>query len=99
MAVYKNWRSGTYRFSHTTKDYTYPELKRFFRIDGSEVVYCTKDFGQCKAGRYYLVSPGSWCGCGFVVHNNPTSFGNTLMDAGFESWESRKYLATQEAAI
>ena len=45
---------------HTTKTISkncgYDELKKYFFIDGSEVIYCKEDFGECKAGNYYLVS-------------------------------------------
>jgi len=72
----KNWKCYSYRFSHNNrKDYSYQELKEFFFIDGSEVIYCKKDFGECKAGNYYLVSDGKWYGewgdnkAGFVVND------------------------------
>lgn len=56
MTVYNNWKCYAYRFDHNRqKDYSYAELKEFFYIDGSRVVYCKKDFENCKTGNYYLV--------------------------------------------
>ena len=66
---FKNWKCYSYRFSDITRDYSYQELKKYFFIDGSEVIYCKKDFGICEAGNYYLVSDGAWYGCGFVVND------------------------------
>ena len=76
MVKYKNWKCYRYRFSHNKrKDYGYEELKKYFFIDGSEVIYCKEDFGNCEAGNYYLVSDGTWYGgwgenkAGFVVND------------------------------
>ena len=76
MAKFKNWKCYSYRFSHNKKrDYGYDELKKYFFIDGSEVIYCKEDFGECKAGNYYMVSDGAWYGgwgenkAGFVVND------------------------------
>ena len=47
MAKYKNWKCYSYRFSHNKrKDYGYEELKKYFFIDGSEVIYCKEDFSS-----------------------------------------------------
>lgn len=92
MAYFKNWKCGSYRFSHDRKDYGYQELKEYFLIDGSEVIYCRKDFGSCKAGRYYLVSDGRWYGCGFVVHDWENPIGGRMADAGFASWTGKEYM-------
>lgn len=69
MAKFKNYKKGTYRFSEKKRDYTYDELKEYFYIDGSEVIYCKKDFGKCEAKKYYLIVNGIWYGCGFVVQD------------------------------
>lgn len=70
MSNFSNWKCYSYRFSHNKrKDYGYDELKNHFYIDGSEVIYCKKDFGKCEAGNYYLVSDGTFYGCGFVVND------------------------------
>lgn len=89
MAYLKNWKCYSYRFSHNKrKDYTYEELKEYFYIDGSEVIYCKKDFGDCVSGNYYLVSDDSQYGgwrenkSGFVV-NDWTPFA---------SWLGREYM-------
>lgn len=83
MAQFKNWKCNSYRFgSKKEKDYSYLELKEYFYIDGSEVIYCKKDFGDCEAGNYYLVSDGTWYGCGFVVNEC----------APFKSWIGRGYM-------
>lgn len=83
MAQFKNWKCNSYRFgSKKEKDYSYLELKEYFYIDGSEVIYCKRDFGDCEAGNYYLVSDGTWYGCGFVVNEY----------APFKSWIDREYM-------
>ena len=89
MAKFKNWKCFSYRFSHNRrKDYGYNELKKYFYIDGSEVIYCKEDFGECKAGNYYLVSDGAWYGgwgenqCGFVVND----------DVPFSLWIGKEYM-------
>lgn len=69
MGRYKNWKCYSYRFTNKKRDYSYEELKPYFYIDGSEVIYCKKDFGDCKAGNYYLVSDGEMYGCGFTVND------------------------------
>lgn len=75
MSTYKNWKCYSYRFSNKKRDYGYDELKKYFYIDGSRVIYCKKDFGECKAGYYYLVSDGKMYGgwsekeSGFVVND------------------------------
>lgn len=90
MAKYKNWKCYNYRFSHNKrKDYGYEELKKYFFIDGSEVIYCKEDFGNCEAGNYYLVSDGTWYGgwgenkAGFIV-NDWTPF---------NYWYDKEYMA------
>lgn len=86
MSYFANWKCNTYRFSHNTrKDYSYQELKKFFFIDGSEVIYCKKDFGDCEAGKYYLISDGSWYGCGFVVRDW----------SGYDSLYNKEYMEEQ----
>ena len=83
MVQFKNWKCNSYRIAGKEKrDYGYQELKPYFNIDGSEVVYCKKDFGKCEAGKYYLVSDGSFYGCGFVIHEQE----------GFTSWIDKEYL-------
>lgn len=82
MAKYKNYKIGTYRFNSKKRDYNWLELKRYFYIDGSEVIYCKRDFGDCIAGNYYLISDGAWYGCGFVV-NDWTPF---------SSWLDKEYM-------
>ena len=70
MKKYKNWVPLLYRFSHdTNKDYSCKELKNYFFIDGSEVIYCKKDFGMCKAGNYYMVSAFGQIQPGFDVND------------------------------
>ena len=79
---FKNWKCYSYRFSDKKKDYSYQELKEYFYIDGSEVIYCKKNFGNCAAGNYYLVVDGTWYGCGFVVHDwSP-----------FKTWTDKEYM-------
>ena len=86
MAKFKNWKCNSYRFSHNErKDYGYQDLKEYFFIDGSEVIYCKKDFGDCEAGNYYLVSDGDFYGCGFVV-NDWTPF---------KDWYDKEYMKSQ----
>lgn len=87
MAYFKNWKCGSYRFSaNTRKDYSYDELKEYFVIDGSEVVYCKKSFGDCEAGKYYLVYDGMFYGCGFVVRDWH----------GFDSWCGKEYMKDEQ---
>ena len=75
MGRYKNWKCYSYRFTNKKRDYSYEELKPYFYNDGSEVIYCKKDFGECKAGNYYLVFDGKWYGgwkekeSGFIVND------------------------------
>ena len=92
MKKFKNWKRYSYRFSHNSKkDYGYDELKKYFFIDGSEVVYCKKDFGNYEAGNYYLVSDGTWYGgwgenkSGFVVNDWPS----------FKDWIDKEYMKEQ----
>lgn len=40
MGRYKNWKCYSYRFTNKKRDYSYEELKPYFYIDGSEVIYC-----------------------------------------------------------
>lgn len=84
MAKYKNWKCYSYRFSHDRrKDYDYNELKKYFYIDGSEVIYCKEDFGECKAGNYYFVSDCWWyIDCGFIVNDN----------ISFSHWIGKEYM-------
>ena len=89
MAYLKNWKCYSYRFSHNRKrDSGYEELKKYFYIDGSEVIYCKEDFGECKSGNYYLVFDGGMYGgwgenkSGFVV-NDWTPF---------TSWQGKEYM-------
>lgn len=95
MERFKNWECNSYRFSNKRKDYGYQDLKKYFFIDGSEIIYCKKDFGVCKAGNYYLVSEGSFYGCGFVV-NDWTPFdewqGKEYMKDGLEYKEGMKFI-------
>lgn len=84
---HKNWKSGTYRFSNTKRDYTYQELKKYFFIDGSEVIYCKQDFKDCERGNYYLVSDGkALYGCDFSV-NDWTPF---------KDWFGKEYMKGEE---
>lgn len=83
MSKFKNWKCNSYRIDgKERRDYGYQDLNPYFFIDGSEVVYCRKDFGNCKAGKYYLVTEGSFYGCGFVIHKQE----------GFDSWIGKEYM-------
>ena len=82
MAKFKNWRCYSYRIDGKQRDYDYQELKKYFFIDGSEVIFCKKDFGNCEAGKYYLVSDGAFYGCGFIVHSQ----------CGFKDWMDKEYM-------
>ena len=92
MDIYKNWKYYSYRFSNKKRDYSYDELKKYFYIDGSEVIYCKKDFGTCKAGYYYLVLDGKWYGgwgekeSGFVVDDC----------IHFKNWMDKKYMKEEK---
>ena len=38
------YKEGKYHFSHyPRKGYTYEEMRKYFFIDGSEVIYCKKE--------------------------------------------------------
>ena len=80
---FKNWRCYPYRFTDKKRDYSYQELKEFFFIDGSVVLYCKKDFGICEAGNYYLISycPGLYGYCFVVNDAHP-----------FKSWADKEYM-------
>lgn len=88
MPVFNNWKCFSYIFSHSNKEFGYNELKDYFFIDGSEVIYCKKNFGSCKAGKYYLISDGKWYGRGFIVHDWDVAG----MEAGFECWSDKEYM-------
>lgn len=81
MSYFKNWKCYSYRFQGIKKNYSYQELKEHFNIDGSEVIYCKKDFFNYQQGNYYLLSNGEWFGCGFVVNSHP-----------YKSWTDKEYL-------
>lgn len=84
------YKDGKYNFSHNTrKDYSYNELQEYFFIDGSEVIYCKKDFGYCKAGKYYLVYDGKWYGRDFIVTDWDAVQGR---EAGMDSWTDKEYM-------
>ena len=89
MSYFKNWRCNAYRFSDKRRDYSYQELKDYFYIDGSEVIYCKKDFGRCKACKYYLVTVESY---GFSVIDWDSSFDGRVLPAGFDSWTGKEYM-------
>lgn len=55
---YKRYREYPYKFKSNENEYTYDKLEEYFFIDGSECIYCTKDFGKCKSGKYYLIIIG-----------------------------------------
>ena len=48
---FANWKCYAYRFYGSNKNYSYQELKDFFKIDGSNEILCKKDFESCKAGK------------------------------------------------
>lgn len=80
---FKNWKCGSYRLTYMyKKDYSYNELKEYFVIDGSEVVYCKKDFGQFQAGKYYLVEDGKWYGTAFHI----------MLWHSYDSWAGKEYM-------
>lgn len=85
---FKNWKCYPYRFTDKKHDYTYQELKEFFFIDGSEVLYCKKSFGICEPGNYYLVSPapGLYGNCFGVVDWHP-----------FKAWVDKEYMKDGDA--
>ena len=84
---YKNWKCYPYRFTGKERDYSYEELKAFFFIDGSEVVYCKKAFGICEPRNYYLLSfsPGLYGYCFSVVDWHP-----------FKAWVDKEYMKEEE---
>ena len=88
MAFYKNWREAKYRFSHNNRrDFSYNEISDFFYVDGSKVIFCKENFGDCEAGKYYLVYDGKdYGGWG-------TSSGFIVRDwYGFDSWHGKRYM-------
>ena len=88
---FKNWQTGLYSFSHKRKLYSCKELKKYFYIDGSEVVYCTKDFGNCKRGNYYLVT--EWGGDNiFCVQDWDSWIMGKQCPAGVELWVGKEYM-------
>lgn len=90
---FKNWKCYSYRFSGKKRDYSYQELKEYFFIDGSEVIYCKKDFGSCEAGNYYLVEDGTWYG---GWGENKTGF--AVNDwTPFKSWMDKEYMKEGKA--
>lgn len=56
MSYYSNWKCNSYGLHGSGKEYGYQDIKKYFEIDGSETVYCKKDFLEYKAGNYYDIS-------------------------------------------
>lgn len=67
--MYKRYKEFLYKFKSSEKVYTYRELKEYFFIDGSEVICCTKDFGKCKSGKYYLLIVGKNIGNIYIIND------------------------------
>ena len=57
-----------FRFLNSKKDYTEKEIKAYFDIF-PDVLFCKKNFKQCKSGKYYLYNRGQWYGCDYVVND------------------------------
>lgn len=64
---YKYYKERPYKIKSKGKEYTYEELKEYFFIDGSEVVCCIRDFGECKSGKYYLLIIGGETGNIYII--------------------------------
>lgn len=47
-------------------------------------------------GRYYLISDGSWYGCGFVVHDHDVFINGAKLEAGFDSWSDKEYMKKEK---
>lgn len=67
--MYRKYKEFLYKFKSSEKVYTYGELKEYFFIDGSEVICCTKDFGKCKSGKYYLLIVGKNIGNIYIIND------------------------------
>ena len=67
--MYRRYKECPYKFKSSEKVYTYEELKEYFFIDGSEVVCCTRDFGECKSGKYYLLIVGGDTGNIYIIND------------------------------
>ena len=64
---FANWKCYAYRFYGSNKNYSYQELKDFFKIDGSNEILCKKDFESCKAGKKYMVIASHSNEYGFLI--------------------------------
>ena len=79
---YKYYKERPYKIKSKGKEYTYEELKEYFFIDGSEVVCCIRDFGQCKSGKYYLLIIGGETGNIYIIDDT---------DA-YVTWRGKEYM-------
>lgn len=79
---YKYYKERPYKIKSKGKEYTYEELKGYFFIDGSEVVCCIRDFGECKSGKYYLLIIGGETGNIYIIDDT---------DA-YVTWRGKEYM-------
>lgn len=79
---YKYYKERPYKIKSKGKEYTYEELKEYFFIDGSEVVCCIKDFGECKSGKYYLLIIDGETGNIYIINDT---------DA-YVTWRGKEYM-------
>lgn len=79
---YKYYKEHLYKIKSKGKEYTYEELKEYFFIDGSEVVCCIRDFGECKSGKYYLLIIGGETGNIYIIDDT---------DA-YVTWRGKEYM-------
>ena len=79
---YKYYKERPYKIKSNGKEYTYEELKEYFFIDGSEVVCCMRDFGECKSGKYYLLIIGGETGNIYIIDDT---------DA-YVTWRGKEYM-------
>lgn len=79
---YKYYKERPYKIKSKGKEYTYEELKEYFFIDGSEVVCCIKDFGECKSGKYYLLIIDGETGNIYIIDDT---------DA-YVTWRGKEYM-------
>lgn len=97
--MYRRYKECPYKFKSSEKVYTYEELKEYFFIDGSEVVCCTRDFGECKSGKYYLLIVGGDTGNIYIINDLEayvTWFGKEYMK---ENVKVSLSLSTEEISI
>ena len=79
---YKYYKERPYKIKSNGKEYTYEELKEYFFIDGSEVVCCIRDFGECKSGKYYLLIIGGETGNIYIIDDTDT----------YVTWRGKEYM-------